>query len=260
MKRLLAFLKNDKTVDRLIVAAIAVCLLGGWELAARKEWIESLIFPPPSRIIANFGNLWRDDLLRNVGLTLLRFLGGVVVGAVPGITIGLCVGWSARLRRIVDPFIAAIHPIPKIVLFPLFIVIFGINEWAKIAAVALTVFFPSLINAAAGAREISPLYFEVVRSYGGRRIDLFRHVVLPGSLPMILSGIRIAANLGLLVTIAIEFTVTSAGIGSIIWMALQTMRIEDLYGGVLTIALIGITISTVIQWLLKKLTPWQPRS
>jgi NitT/TauT family transport system permease protein len=77
---------------------------------------------------------------------------------------------------------------------------------------------------------------------------------------MILSGIRIAANLGLLVTIAIEFTVTSAGIGSIIWMALQTMRIEDLYGGVLTIALIGITISAFIQWLLKRLTPWQPRS
>jgi NitT/TauT family transport system permease protein len=254
------FLRNEKTVDRLIVAAIAVALLGGWEIAARKEWIESLIFPPPSRIVANFGNLWRHDLLRNVGLTLVRFLGGVVVGAVPGIIIGLCVGWSTRLRRIVDPFIAAIHPIPKIVLFPLFIVIFGINEWAKIASVALTVFFPSLINAAAGAREISPLYFEVVRSYGGRRIDLFRHVVLPGSLPMILSGIRIAANLGLLVTIAIEFTVTSAGIGSIIWMALQTMRIEDLYGGVIAIALIGITISTVIQWLLKRLAPWQPRS
>lgn len=256
----LAFLRNEKTVDRLIAAAIAICLVSMWEIAARNEWIESLIFPPPSRIVANFGNLWRNDLLRNVGLTLARFVGGVVVGAIPGIIIGLCVGWSTRLRRIVDPFIAAIHPIPKIVLFPLFIVIFGINEWAKIASVALTVFFPSLINAAAGAREISPLYFEVVRSYGGRRMDVFRHVVLPGSLPMILSGIRIAANLGLLVTIAIEFTVTSAGIGSIIWMALQTMRIEDLYGGVVIIAMIGITINAIIQWLLRKLTPWQPRS
>jgi ABC-type nitrate/sulfonate/bicarbonate transport system permease component len=138
-------------------------------------------------------------------------------------------------------------------------VIFGINEWAKIASVALTVFFPALINAAAGAREISPLYFEVVRSYGGGRAALFRHVVLPGSLPMILSGIRIAANLGLLVTIAIEFTLTSAGIGSIMWLALQTMRTEDLYAGVVTISLIGITINASIQWLLRRLTPWQPR-
>jgi ABC-type nitrate/sulfonate/bicarbonate transport system permease component len=253
-------MKNGKTIDRWITAAIAVCLVGAWEVSSRNDWIESLVFPPPSRIIANFANLWRNDLMSNVGLTLARFIGGVVVGAVPGITLGLCIGWSTRLRRIVDPFIAAIHPIPKIVLFPLFIVIFGINEWAKIASVGLTVFFPSLINAAAGAREISPLYFEVVRSYGGNRMALFRHVVLPGSLPMILSGLRIAANLGLLVTIAIEFTVTSAGIGSIIWMALQTMRIEDLYTGVVTIALIGITISTFIQWLLKRLTPWQARS
>ncbi len=256
----LAFLRNEKSVDRSIAAVIAIVLIAGWEIASRNEWIESLIFPPPSRIIANFAVLWRHDLMQNVGLTLARFLGGVVVGAIPGITLGLCIGWSTRLRRIVDPFIAAIHPIPKIVLFPIFIVIFGINEWAKIASVALTVFFPSLINAAAGAREISPLYFEVVRSYGGGRVALFRHVVLPGSLPMILSGIRIAANLGLLVTIAIEFTVTSAGIGSIIWMALQTMRIEDLYSGVVTIALIGITISTFIQWLLRRLTPWQPKS
>jgi ABC-type nitrate/sulfonate/bicarbonate transport system permease component len=253
-------MKREKTIDRLIAAGIAVVLLAMWEIAARNEWIESLVFPAPTRILANFVVLWHHDLLHNVALTLGRFVGGVVVGAIPGIILGLCIGWSPRLRRIFDPFIAAIHPIPKIVLFPLFIVIFGINEWAKIAAVALTVFFPSLINAAAGAREISPLYFEVVRSYGGKRAALFRHVVLPGSLPMILSGIRIAANLGLLVTIAIEFTVTSAGIGSIIWMALQTMRIEDLYAGVVAIAIIGITINAFIQWLLRRVTPWQARS
>jgi ABC-type nitrate/sulfonate/bicarbonate transport system permease component len=252
-------MKSEKTVDRLLATAIAVFLLTAWEISARNEWIESLVFPAPTRILANFGHLWRNELLTNVGLTLARFLGGITVGAIPGIILGLCIGWSPRVRRVVDPFISAIHPIPKIVLFPLFIVIFGINEWAKIASVGLTVFFPALINAAAGAREISPLYFEVVSSYGGKRAALFRHVVLPGSLPMILSGLRIAANLGLLVTVAIEFTVTSAGIGSIIWMALQTMRIEDLYGGVLIIALIGITINAFIQWLLRKLTPWQPR-
>jgi ABC-type nitrate/sulfonate/bicarbonate transport system permease component len=253
-------MKSEKFADRIVVAAIAIFLVAAWEISSRNDWIESLVFPPPTKILANFAVLWRNDLLTNVGLTLLRFLGGITVGAIPGIILGLFIGWSPRVRRIVDPFIAAIHPIPKIVLFPLFIVIFGINEWAKIASVGLTVFFPLLINAAAGAREISPLYFEVVSSYGGKRAAVFRHVVLPGSLPMILSGLRIAANLGLLVTIAIEFTVTSAGIGSIIWMALQTMRIEDLYAGVVTIAVIGITISAFIQWLLRRLTPWQARS
>jgi NitT/TauT family transport system permease protein len=254
---MMSAVKRSQLADRATSAAIAIALLAAWELASRNGWIHPVIFPAPTRIVANFARLWEQDLARNIGLTLSRFFGGIVVGGIPGILVGLCIGWWPRLRRIADPFIAAIHPVPKIVLFPLFIVIFGINEWAKIMSVSLTVFFPTLINSAAGAREISPLYFEVVRSYGGGRRALFRHVVLPGSLPMILSGIRIAANLGLLVTIAIEFTVTSHGIGSIIWIALQTMRTEDLYAGVVTISLIGITINLIVQSLLRRLAPWQ---
>jgi ABC-type nitrate/sulfonate/bicarbonate transport system permease component len=252
-----AALRRSNVADRAAAAGIAIVILAAWEVAARQGWINAFAFPAPSRIAAHLSILRTEEYLHNVGLTLMRFFGGVIVGSIPGIFFGLCIGWSPRARAIADPFISAIHPVPKIVLFPLFIVIFGINEWAKIASVALTVFFPALINAAAGAREISPLYFEVVRSYGGGRAALFRHVVLPGSLPMILSGVRIAANLGLLVTIAIEFTVTSAGIGSIIWIALQTMRTEDLYVGVLTIATVGIAINATIQWLLRRVTPWQ---
>lgn len=250
-------MKDTTAADRMIAAGIAIVLLALWEIAARNGWIEALIFPPPSRIAANFVFLLRRDLLENIGVTAGRFLGGVLVGGIPGVLFGLCIGWLPRLRRIADPFIAAIHPVPKIVLFPLFIVIFGINEGAKIMSISLTVFFPALINAAAGARAISPLYSEVIRSYGGGRRALFRHVILPGSLPMVLSGIRIAATLGLLVTTAIEFTVTTRGIGAIIWLALQTMRTEDLYVGVITMSVMGILVNTTIQWLLRRLAPWQ---
>ncbi|HEX7149896.1 MAG TPA: ABC transporter permease [Thermoanaerobaculia bacterium] len=243
--------------DALLAAGIAVLLVAAWELAARSGWIDTLIFPPPSRIAQTLARLVREDLAHNLLLTLQRFLGGVIAGSISGILCGLVIGWSPRLRRVIDPFIAAIHPLPKIVLFPLFIVIFGVSEWAKIASIALTVFFPTLINAAAGARQISPLYLEVIRNYGGGRRDTFRHVVIPGSLPMILNGLRIAANLGLLVTIAIEFTVMSPGIGSIIWLALQTMRTEQLYAGVVVISLIGLTINAPIQWLLRRVSTWQ---
>ena len=252
--------KETTMADRVIAGLIAVALFAWWEIASRRGWIDSLVFPAPTRILANFAILWHKGLLENIGVTLTRFLGGVVMGGIPGVFFGLCIGWLPRARRIADPFIAAIHPIPKLVLFPLFIVIFGMGEMAKIASVSLSVFFPSLINAAAGAREISPLYFEVIRSYGGGRAALFRHVVVPGSLPMILSGIRIAATLGLLVTIAIEFTVTTRGIGSVMWLALQTMRTEDLYCGVVTISLIGIIMNATIQKLLRRLAPWQGRA
>jgi ABC-type nitrate/sulfonate/bicarbonate transport system permease component len=254
-----AMITSLRRNDRAIATGIAVALLASWELSSRQGWISTVVFPPPTRILANFAVLWHHDLAQNVGITLVRFFGGILLGAVPGILLGLAIGWSERIARIVDPFIAAIHPVPKIVLFPLIIVIFGMSEFSKLIAVGLTVFFPMLINSAAGVRQISPLYFEVVRSYGGRRIDILRHVVLPGSLPLILTGIRIAANLGLLVTVAIEFTVASGGIGSIIWLSWQTLRIEDLYDGVVLLSVLGFTMSSLLHYLLRILVPWQQR-
>ncbi len=243
--------------DRAIAASIALMIAALWEAAARAHWIDASYFPPPTRIVAALVMLAQNDLAANVLITLGRVVGGVLLGVIPGIVFGLAVGSSPRLLRIVDPFFAAIHPLPKIVLFPLFIVIFGIGEWAKIMSIALTVFFPLMINSAAGARQIPPLYLEVIRGYGGGRWAAIRHVILPGSLPLILNGIRIAVNLGLLVTVAMEFTVVSPGIGSIIWLALQTMRIEQMYAGIVVISLIGVTLNMPIQWLLRRTAQWQ---
>ncbi|MEA2490098.1 MAG: NitT/TauT family transport system permease protein, partial [Acidobacteriota bacterium] len=105
--------------DYAIAAGIALLLLALWELSARSAWINPLIFPPPSRIAASLVDLAHYDLFDNVAVSLKRFLSGVVLGSIPGILAGLLIGWSPRVRRIIDPFIAAIHPLPKIVLFPL---------------------------------------------------------------------------------------------------------------------------------------------
>jgi len=250
-------MKIENATDRLIAGGSAVLLLAAWEIASRQGWISPLVFPAPTRIAADFGVLWHQQFAQKVAITMGRFAAGAALGGIPAILLGLLVGWWPRLNRIVDPYVAAIHPIPKIVLFPLLIVIFGVSEWSKVAAIALTVFFPAFINAAAGARSISPLYFEVIRNYGGTRLAAFWYVLFPGSVPMILSGIRIAANVGLLVTIAIEFTMTTTGIGSVIWLAWQTMRTEDLYVGIVTLSVIGVGINATLKWLLQRLTPWQ---
>jgi ABC-type nitrate/sulfonate/bicarbonate transport system permease component len=239
-----------------LALAIAMTLLAAWEIAARNGRVDVLVFPAPTAIVMSFGAIWREGMAHNVAVTLTRFVSGLALGSIPGLALGLAMGRSPQLRRIVDPFIAAIHPLPKIVLFPVLILLFGVSEWSRIASIALTAFFPAVINAAAGARQIPPLYLEVIRNYGGSRFDAFRHVVLPGSLPMVLNGLRIAANLSLLVTIAIEFTVMTAGVGSIIWIALQTMRIEQLYAGIVVISLIGISINIPLQLLLRRMANW----
>jgi ABC-type nitrate/sulfonate/bicarbonate transport system permease component len=251
--------KRDRR-DRIGTLIVAVSLVALWEISSRRGWINSFVFPAPSQIVMDFPYMWKRGLAQSVAITLTRFFGGLVLGGTLGILLGVVIGWFPRVRRIVDPFIAAFHPIPKLIIFPLFIVIFGVSEMSKIAAIALTVFFPCLISASSGVRQISSLYFQVVQSYGGGRLAVLRHVVLPGSLPTIVSGLRIAANLGLLVTTAIEFAVAAPGIGALIWVSWQTLRIADLFVGVVTLSTIGMSMNALLQWLLRRLAPWQERT
>lgn len=242
-----------------ITVAIVVVLLAAWELAARRGSISTLFFPAPSQVFETLVGLVRSGrVARDLGATLGRLFAGLALGCIPACFLGLMMGWSRRVRNALDPIVAAIHPIPKIAILPILMVLFGIGELSKVMAVAFAAFFPMLINSQAGVRSLSPLLFEVVRSYGARPRQVLWHVVLPGSLPMILAGLRISINVGLLVTIAVEFLAARHGLGSLIWMSWETFRTEELYAGVVVIALLGIAFAQLIAWLHRKLIPWRP--
>ncbi len=171
--------------------------------------------------------------------------------------LGLLMGWSKRLRRVFDPIVAASHPLPKIAVLPLLLIILGIGESAKITAIALAAFFPMLINAMAGVQEIHPAHFELARGYGANRLQIFLRVVLPASLPMVMAGVRLAMNVAWLVTIAVEIVAASSGLGSMIWMARETMHTEEIYAALVVISLIGVCANWVLRELTLRLIPWQ---
>jgi NitT/TauT family transport system permease protein len=196
-------------------------------------------------------------MAEHVGATLFRMVPGLLLGGIPGLLLGLAMGWSSALRRAVDPLLMAIHPIPKIAILPLLMIFLGIGEASRIAVASVAAFFPMLINTMAGVRQINPLYFEVARNYGAGRLDLFRRVVFPGSLPMAMSGLRLAANVTLLVTIAAEIVMSDTGLGSLVWLAWETLRVELLYATLIVVSLLGITISTGLHRLHRALIPWQ---
>ena len=124
----------------------------------------------------------------------------VILGAGTGLLVGLAMGAWPGLHRQLDPLVALVHPIPKIALLPLILVVFGIGETSKIVLAALGSFFPMLINTVAGVRQINPTYFEVARSCGASHAQTFRRVVVPGSLPMVLTGARLAVNFAVILT------------------------------------------------------------
>jgi len=236
---------------------IALALLVAWEAAVRAQLISVFYFPAPSFIAGSFWKLLSDGtLVQHIQATLLRFFSALVLGCVPGLLLGLVMGWSRKLRDVVDPFIAAVHPLPKIALLPLIMVIFGIGNTSLVIVAAAAAFFPMLINTVAGVRHINPIYFEVARNYRASRGKVFRRVVVPGSMPAILTGLRLAVNTTLLVTVGVEMVSAYQGLGAMIWMTWNTMRVEEIYVALLVITVLGIILTRLLGYLSSRLTPW----
>jgi NitT/TauT family transport system permease protein len=228
-----------------------------WELCGRLGLLNPLFFPVPSLIAAAFVTmLMGGEIQANLSITLMRVFAGFLIGTIPGIIIGLIMGASERTRLILDPIVAAIYPIPKLAIFPLLMIIFGIGEFSKIMAIAIGCFFLVLINSMAGVRNINKVYFEVAKNYGANKRQLFTRVILPASLPMVFTGIRLALGTSLIVVVGVEFVSANYGIGALIWNAWETFEIEKLYVGIFLCAALGILFTVVLKRVEAYLTPW----
>jgi ABC-type nitrate/sulfonate/bicarbonate transport system permease component len=237
-----------------LVAALALL----WEWQAQTGLLPAIFFPAPSVIAGTLARLLANgELPSHLGATLRRLFLGFVCGGVPGLALGLVMGWSRRVRAVVDPFVAAAHPVPKIAILPLIMIIFGIGESSRVIVISIAAFFPQLISTMAGVRQISPIHFEVAENYGASLGKVFARVVVPGSLPFILAGARLAMNMALLVTVAVELVAAQEGLGAMIWFARETLRTEELYASLLVISVLGIGFNLLFQRLARIHAPWQ---
>lgn len=245
-----------------VSVALLCLILIAWEILASRGLISVLFFPAPSTIGKALVRMLTNGTLGTSMLaSLKRLFLGFLAGALPGLLLGLAMGWSSRIRAIMDPIIAALHPIPKLAIFPLIMIIFGLGELSKVIAIALAAFFPVLINSMTGVRELNPVYFDVARNYGASRWKTFTRVVIPGSAPTVLSGFRIGVNMALVITIAVELLAAGEGLGVLIWFGWQTFRIEELYVSLFVTAFLGIIINFLLLQAAQVLVPWSnPRA
>jgi len=245
-------------IERMGSVLIVLGALAIWELAVVSGLLAGTFFPQPSKIIAS---LWlllgTGDVFTHAAVTLTRTLGGFAIGAGSGLALGLAMGAWPRLHALLDPIVALIHPIPKVAVLPLVLVIFGIGEASKVALGALGCFFPMLINTVAGVRQISPTYFEVARSYGAGPMAMFSGVVIPGSLPLVLTGARLALNMSLVLVIAGELLVAQRGLGQAMWFSWQTMRIADVYAWLVVTGFIGVMLNWTLARIANWIMPWR---
>ena len=234
-----------------------IVLLAVWEGIIRTGLHTGLFLPAPSAVLASLGRLLESGtLFMHVGLTVTRIFMGLIGGAVAGLLLGLAMGMSRRLRRVIDPVVAALHPIPRLAFFPLLIVVFGVGEMSKLAAVSLGAFFPMLLNTVAGVRGMNPVHLELGRSFGATRRQMFLHVLLPGSLPLMLTGLRLSSNVAFHATVGVEMVGSRTGIGSLLWLSWQTFSIDQLYACLTVIAALGIGLASFIRWITVRGAPW----
>ncbi len=232
-------------------------LLVAWEVLVRSGAWTGLFTPAPSAIGAALAAMIAEGTLpTHVGYTFVRILTGLLVGATAGVTLGLAMGVSARLRRLVDPLVAAVHPIPRLAFFPLLIVVLGVGETSKLAAVSIGAFFPMLLNTVAGVHSMNPVHLELARNFGATRWQMFQRVLVPGSLPLMLTGLRLSSNVAFHGTIGVEMVGSQTGIGSLLWLSWQTFRIDHMYAILVVIATIGIGLAVCIRWVTVRAAPW----
>lgn len=240
------------------IAIVAAAVIA-WELSSGRDLVDRLFFPPPSAWFVALLEMVRDgSLAADVRATLSRLLRGLVPGLVLGYGLGILLGWSRRAHDVLDPFVAFLHPLPKIALFPLLLLVLGVGERPKSAIIAITVFFPMFVNTVLGVREIDPGLIDVARSHRASTALVLRRIVLPASVPAALAGLRLAVNTALTVAIALELLTAGEGLGARIWKSWQNLRADRLFAALLVVALLGHATNVLVKRLDRRLVPWRP--
>jgi ABC-type nitrate/sulfonate/bicarbonate transport system permease component len=247
--------------ERFIGLATPILLLVIWEIAAQLKLIDVRFFPPPSSIVHQIGVLIASgELAANTLASLRRLALGMLLGGVPALFLGLAMGISRPLRAAIDPLVSATYPIPKSAILPLVLLIFGLGEMSKVIMVALGAFYPILINTVLGVVNLDKVYLDVGHNYRASRWQVFRTIALPGALPSIMAGIKLAMGMGLILIAISEMVAANDGIGYMIWNSWQVLTVDTMYVGLLVIAILGFVFSLALDEIERMLIPWKARA
>jgi ABC-type nitrate/sulfonate/bicarbonate transport system permease component len=240
---------------------LLVALIIVWELASRfGQSINpqlDVMLPPPTAVFSAAQDLWaRGVLITHIVDSLRRVLIAVGAAAVLGIPLGLAMGWFERFRATVDPVIEFIRPIPPLAWIPLSILWFGIGDTQIEYIIFLAAFFPVVLNSRAGARDIDSYLVRAGLSLGATPRDLFVTVILPGALPNIFTGLRIALGIGWMALVAGELVAAPSGLGYLINNARTLFRSDYILLGMVLIGALGLILDYIMRQLIRLLMPW----
>jgi NitT/TauT family transport system permease protein len=236
---------------------LLVIILAAWEGAGRYDLINPFFLSWPSAIAdAAWDMLVSGELAENLWVTAYAYIIGFVTACILGSLLGLAMGWWRSFGQVIDPYVVFFSAMPRIALYPVLLMIFGIGDMSRILIVFIGVFFPVLFNAYMGAKQTPQLLVDVARVFGYSNNKLFFVVVLPASVPYLMAGFRIGVTLGMIMVVVAEFFGGSSGLGQKIATAAQLYRTPEMYAWVIYTSLVAVAIVRGADYLERKVVRW----
>ncbi len=243
----------------LMHAAFITAFLLLWEYAMRREWLQATFFGQPSGIAMYLWDGFVVDrkLWRELGYTIAGTLVSFCLGSVSALTLGLLFVMFPRLERALDPYLMVLNAMPRFALAPLFLLWFGLGIGSKIAVGTSLSFFIVLANTVAGIRGVSPDLVTLSRSLGATPRQIFFKVTMPGAVPVIFSGLRLALVFSMLGVVGAEIIAAEHGLGQTLSYLQSTFNMNGVMGLLVLLATLGMLVTRGMTRLEKALLKWQ---
>ena len=238
-----------------VIVIIALCII--WFFAAHIIDQETIL-PTFEATMQEFFKAWTNTrTVNNLLLTMWRVTLGVVYGVALGTILGLIMGYSDKALQALSPIVNSIRQVPIMAWVPVSIIWFGIGDGPTIFLIFMSAVFPLIINVIAGVCDIDRNYFNAARSMGANTLAIFKDVVIPGSLPSFITGVRLAFGGGWMSVICAEFIATSSGFGYLMIEAQERIQTPKLYALMIMSAIIGYAIDQILRLIERKVTAWR---
>ena len=232
-------------------------LLIVWELVARAEWVNPLIIPAPSKIALTFSELlWSGRISLQLAASLKRAAVGYLLAALVFIPLGIFMGLFERIYQALEVVVEMVRPIPPPVVIPVAMLFFGLEDEMKIFVILFSCAWPILLNTIDGVKNIDPVLLHTARTFGLPQRKIIRQVILPASLPQIMTGLRVSLPIMLILVVISEMVGSTDGIGYFILDAQRRFRVAQMYAGMLALAILGYTLNMFFNLLHRRLLGW----
>jgi sulfonate transport system permease protein len=251
-------LTGEKFVQAALPWLLPLSLLLLWQVATSAGWLAPQILPSPATVGATFVDLVTGgDILEGLAISLHRIVVGFVIGAATGLAAGIALGRSAKVEQYFGPSLRAIAQVPSLGWLPFLMLIFGLGETLNYVIIAKACFVPIAINTSAGIRNLPVSHLEMARALRLRRSTMMWRVVIPGALPSVFSGVRLALSHAWIAMVVVEMLADTAGIGYLMTWGRTLFQIDVVIVGMILIGVIGYLMDRGLRSIERRLQRWR---